>query len=258
MPFPKDDLVRAPSYMRSVTVPIDQAVRAEGDGTTMVGFPVVYDTWTEINSWEGKFRERIAPGAGSKTIKESRDKLVIAFNHGYDPSIGDKPIAVPDVIDERDQGIWTESPFIDRPYADDVRQGIAQGAIKGMSFRFSVTREEWNEDTEDGMPERTIKEFRWAEFGPVTYPAYEATVVGVRSQAAYAIWRNANPAERAELLRQFGISTDLSDPNAGSATFGNENDAPPTGAPVATKARREQAVRRINHFLKERDRERVA
>ena len=28
----------------------------------MTGYPIVFDTWTEINSWEGKFREQVAPG----------------------------------------------------------------------------------------------------------------------------------------------------------------------------------------------------
>lgn len=251
MKAPREDLVRAPSYMRTATVPVNQEMRAENDGKTMVGYPIVFNVWTEINSWEGKFRESIAEDALTKTLKERAEQVVIAFNHGYDPSVGDKPIAVPDVMTPDDRGLWTESPFIDRPYAEDIRVGIAQGAIKGMSFRFSVVREEWNEDTEDGMPERTIKELRLYEFGPVTYPAYEATVVGVRSQAAYALWRNANQAERLELLRQFGLSTDLSDSGAGDATPDDETDAPPAGAPVAVSARHQQVARQVRHYLKE-------
>lgn len=223
---PREDLVRAPSFMRSTNGAIDQEMRATEDGKTMTGYPIVFGEWTEIHSWEGKFRETIEHGAVTKTLKERGDKVIVAWNHGYDPSIGDKPICATDVMEEQERGLWTESPFIDRPYAEDIRQTILQGAIKGMSFRFSVTREEWNEDTEDGVPERTIKELRLYEFGPVTYPAYEATIVGIRSQAAYSIWRSTNPAERTELLRQFGVATDLSAPDAGAATSGNEDDAP--------------------------------
>ena len=50
-----------------------------------------------------------------------------------------------------------------------------------MSFRFEVMDEEWNDD----KTERTIKELKLYEYGPVTFPAYQATTVGIRSLADY-------------------------------------------------------------------------
>jgi hypothetical protein len=38
-----------------------------------------------------------------------------------------------------------------------------------------------SESNPDGLPERTIKEARLMEFGPVTFPAYAGATAGVRS-----------------------------------------------------------------------------
>ncbi len=36
-----------------------------------------------------------------------------------------------------------------------------------------------------GLPERIIRELKIFEFGPVTFPAYEATTAGIRGRPAY-------------------------------------------------------------------------
>jgi hypothetical protein len=59
--------------------------------------------------------------------------------------------------------------------------------LYGASFRFSVTREEFNRDAKpsdynpQGLPERTLKEVAVREFGPVTFPAYSGATASVRS-----------------------------------------------------------------------------
>jgi hypothetical protein len=59
-----------------------------------------------------------------------------------------------------------------------VREAIQSGAIDGMSFRFSVVRDQWADGKK--MPSRTINEVKLYELGPVVFPAYAATSVGVR------------------------------------------------------------------------------
>ena len=48
-----------------------------------------------------------------------------------------------------------------------------------MSFRFTVKDEEWA----DSDTVRTIREVELHELGPVTFPAYHTTSVGVRSSS---------------------------------------------------------------------------
>jgi len=185
----REDLFRMTPLTRA-------SLRADGDdGNTLVGYPIVFNEWTEIAGWEGNFLERVAPGAVDKTLRERRDRIKVLFNHGFDPQIGDKPLGKPQVMDSRDQGLWTETPFSDTSYNADLKALIADGSVDGMSFRFSVTREDLHEPDEPSdhnpgmLEERTIREMKLFEFGPVTFPAYEATTAGVRSRDGYETYR---------------------------------------------------------------------
>ena len=193
---PREDLIRM--------VPLAQAsMRATGDGNTLVGYPIVFNSWTEISGWEGHFLERVDPAAVTKTLAERGDQIKVLFNHGFDPQIGDKPLGKPDVMEPRDFGLWTETPFADTSYNQDLRELVSTGVIDGMSFRFTVLREEVETDPEPsdynpkGLEERTIKELRLYEFGPVTFPAYEASTAGVRARDAFQAWRTVHPADAA-------------------------------------------------------------
>lgn len=198
--------------IRMTTEPVE--MRAKDDGNTLVGFPIVWDQWTEISGWEGHFLERVAPTAADKTLAERGDKVKVLFNHGFDPTIGDKPLGKPAVMEPRDFGLWTETPLADTSYNKDIRELLNVGAVDGMSFRFSIIRDEWDDepdpspDNPKGLPERTIREFRLYEFGPVTFPAYEATTAGVRARDAYQIWRDA---------AQQGTSHDTTPPPEGTS-----------------------------------------
>jgi HK97 family phage prohead protease len=145
-----------------------------------------FNEWTEIRShWEGDFMERFVPGAFKKTIRESRDRMRVLFQHGQDPEVGDKPIAAISDLREDDEGAYYEASLFDGLPAL-VMDGLRESQY-GASFRFGVLREEIVEDpgpsdyNPHGLPERTVKEARVQEFGPVTFPAYAGATAGVRS-----------------------------------------------------------------------------
>ena len=169
----------------------------QGDGRTLEGYAAVFDTPTEINSWEGAFTEKIARGAFRKTLRERTP--VLQFDHGRDWRTGSVPIGTFESLSEDDTGLHVLARLFDNPVVEPIRQAIEGRAITGMSFRFEVIRDEWR-DTETGKTikpgpdlwdalwdnddpskiERTIKEVKLFEAGPVVFPAYEATSVGVR------------------------------------------------------------------------------
>lgn len=269
---PTDELRRATPF----------AIRADedgeaGDGLTLDGYAAVFNRDTIIDSWEGRFKERIAPGAMKKSFKENPPR--VQFDHGHHPLIGSIPIgSIEDVREEVDPVLAPEggahviARMHDNWLTQPVRDAIASKSIDGMSFRFSVVREEWHDhegkrisDEEklrdllrrtwmEEVPDeelllRTLKELRVPELGPVVWPAYTDTSVGVRSQPlTIDLSRLGDPAERNKLA-QAVLMADRADSEVPPLTEEAEahtdlsNDTPPITAPSAAEEH-ESAARR--------------
>ena len=147
-----------------------------------------FNQWNEIDSYyEGRFLERLAPGAFTKTMQERAGSIVSLFNHGHDPQIGDKVLG--EIVDmgERADGPFIHLDLDDTSYNRDLLPALARGAY-GASYMFRVIKEEWNDAPDErpdnplGLPERIISEVKLYEAGPVTFPADETTIVGLRSE----------------------------------------------------------------------------
>lgn len=226
---------------------------------TLFGHFTPFNRWTEIDSWfEGHFMERIAPGAFKKTIREQTPKVL--FQHGGDPAIGDKVLGAPKVLREEAEGPYYEVDLLDTSYNRDLIPGLEAG-LYGASFRMTVLREEWNEEpgvsegNPLGIPERTIKEVRLHEFGPVTFPAYADATAGVRSLADELIIGRAkrDPQRLRDVLRYLERRDDRPtedantvEPAADSAER-DDNAAPPTdraedSAPHSDNGRRSTPI----------------
>lgn len=223
----RDDLIRMVDLPTS-EVEFRADTTVDGSLGTLAGYAAVFNSDTTIDSWEGQFTERIAPGAFRKTLNESGDRVKVLFNHGFDPSIGDKPLGKPKVMRETSRGLWVEVPLDDTSYNRDLVASLRSGALDGMSFRFSVVREDI--DDSDTLPVRTLREVKLYEFGPVTFPAYAATTAGVRAREAYQAWRTAHPQTSTEQVDSES-DADL------EVTSELENDTPPEGAPVGDRDR---------------------
>ncbi|MBM4615730.1 HK97 family phage prohead protease [Rhodococcus hoagii] len=186
------------------------ASAGDGDGRTLEGYAAVFDQDTEINSWEGRFTERIAKGAFKKTLRER--KPIMQYDHGRDSRVGSVPIGVYEDIREDDHGLFVSGKVFDNPVVEPIRQAIEGGAVTGMSFKFRVTRDEWRDKTgkrirgdeiskllwepgDRGPLARTIREVSLYEAGPVSTPAYAGTSVGVRMGEITEADREALAAE---------------------------------------------------------------
>jgi len=199
--MPTDTSAPRADLFRMVDLAAGQVTFRSADDTatdgrigTLFGYAALFDTETVIDSWEGRFVERIAKGAFARTLEQRGDKVKVLFNHGFDPSVGDKPLGKPEVMREDKRGLWVEVPIDDTSYGRDIVASLRSGALDGQSFRFSVKAEKWDDPKDSkALPVRTIREVELFEFGPVTFPAYEATSAGVRSRDSYAAWRTAHP-----------------------------------------------------------------
>lgn len=180
-------------------------LRADGDdaldGNTLVGYGAVFGSTVLIDSWEGCFNETINRGAFKKSLSERTP--VMQFDHGHHPMVGSIPIGSFDQLREDDNGLYVQAPLHDNWLVQPVRDAIKSGSIPGMSFRFSVVKEEWrtaagellteqdeisrllwasSADLPSTILSRSLLELKLYEVGPVVFPAYPETEVGVRSR----------------------------------------------------------------------------
>jgi HK97 family phage prohead protease len=211
-------------------------------GTLEVNFSQ-FNSWYRIDSfWEGTFLERTAPGSFKKTISERGSQVKILFNHGMDMNIGDKVLSTPEVIEERKDSPYLEGPLFDTSYNRDLLPGLRAGAY-GSSFMFEVIRDEWNNEPEraehnpDGIPERTIKEVRLLEAGPVTWPANPEATAGVRCGTDWFAeeLRSRDAAHYDDLVRSFEAFralNHLATPAAGEPQSPDSTPPAPSGRHV--------------------------
>jgi HK97 family phage prohead protease len=189
-----------------------------GDGRTLEGYAAVFNTPTRIQSWEGEFDEQIAPGAFKRTLRDSTP--VLQFDHGRDQRTGTVPIGSIDQLSENEQGLSVRARLFDNPVVEPIRQAIAGKAITGMSFRFAVAEEQWTDASGAKVKAGELDNLLWNprdrgpllrtitrvdplfELGPVVFPAYDSTSVGVRSLLA-----QLTPDEHRAMIRE--LAADL-------------------------------------------------
>jgi HK97 family phage prohead protease len=227
-PPPKEGLLRF--------APVAMSYREDGGDSLglLEGHFVRFDEWTEIDSvFEGHFMEKFAPGAFAKTFAEHRDQIRVLFQHGRDPTIGDKPLGPIRSLEEDGYGAAYEVPLIDTSYNRDLLEGLRHG-LYGSSFKFSITRDEFTKRparsdlNPDGIPERRVTEAKIYEFGPVTWPQYASSTAGVRSLTDEYLLRLFDAADPEQLRQKIDYVRDGSEePEQPPAPA----DAPPQTTP---------------------------
>lgn len=230
MDAPTQDLYRS-------TPPME--VRATDDGRlTLFGHFSVFDSPTIIDSvYEGRFVERIAPGAFRKTLAEAGSRLKIMWNHGRSEILPDVLIAKPTEVREDERGAYYEAEMFSG-LPEWLYEGLRSG-VYGASFRFQAMRDEWDDsptrsaDNPEGLPVRTVREAKVFEAGPVSWPAYADATASVRSVS-----------DRFHDLSTLPDRAAPEAPGLVSAATPTLTDAPPLVAPVGrTPAEREAILR---------------
>ena len=231
------------------SVPFEMRDDGDGDGNTLVGYGAVFGQWTRIDSWEGVFDEEIARGFFKKSLQERTP--VLQFDHGRHPMVGSIPLGSFDTLREDEQGLFVEAPLHDNWLVQPVRDAIKSKAIPGMSFRFSVVKDEWrtaagkivkgddvsrllwasDRDDPDSILKRTLREGKLYEVGPVVFPAYAGTSVGVRSRELITLL--SDPQVRTEAVR-FLAGTPSEPSEAEGASGEGRAAAPVEEPPVGT------------------------
>lgn len=159
---------------RALVAPVE--VRADGAGRTVAGYAAVFDQEADIG---GFFREKIAPGAFADTLRTADVRAY--FDHDTGRVLG-RSRAGTLRLAEDSKGLAVEIDLPDTSDGNDVMELIRRGDVTGMSFRFRVTHEDWNETLK--VPLRTILAVDLQEVSIVSEPAYDGATVALRSLEA--------------------------------------------------------------------------
>lgn len=220
--------------VRSVPFEITRAT-TESDGMTLEGYAAVFDTPTRIdNPYEGTFDEQIARSAFDKSIHDRAQWPVMMFEHGRHILIGNMPIGVISTMRSDAKGLFVRARLTDNWLTSPVRDAIAAGAVKGMSFRAMPMNHTVDKSTDPPTVTRT--ELKLFELGPVVEPAYEQTSVTVRSKTiADAL---TDPDQRRDLaLALLSPISGQEPPEGHSDVARSTQDGPPGGHPTDTTDR---------------------
>lgn len=182
----------------------------DGEPPKIVGHAAVFNSLSEDL---GFFREKIAPGAFSKTIQEADVRAL--WNHDPNYVLGRTKSGTLKLAED-DKGLAVEINPPNTQWARDLMESIRRGDVDQMSFGFQVVKEEWEGDANN--PIRVLKEVRLFDVSPVTFPAYTATDVQMRS--LLSILRDYLPAEP---------------PPAGHSADASDKDKAPAGLDLKRK-----------------------
>lgn len=144
-----------------------------GGGALLVGYAAVFESLS-VEMWG--FREKIAPGAFTASLG---DDVRALWNHDTGIVLGRTKNSTLRLAEDK-TGLLVE---IEPPAsAASYVESIERGDVDQMSFGFRTLEHQWDED-ENGVLIRTLLKVKLYEVSPVSFPAYPATSVGVRSEA---------------------------------------------------------------------------
>jgi uncharacterized protein len=164
----------------------------ENGARTLVGYAAVFNSNSEPMYG---FIEQIKPGCFARAIKE--DDIRGLFNHDSNFVLG-RNTAKTLRLSEDDKGLAFEIDLNpEDPDAERVAAKVKRGDVSGCSFSFRTLKDEWTYSQDGGTTLRTLIDVELFDVGPVTFPAYPATDVSVRSMEDVAAEGKRRLAEQA-------------------------------------------------------------
>lgn len=156
----------------------DLRVEPRGVTRTIRGHAIVFDRLSENL---GGFREKIAPSAVDRTLKDGVD-LRALVDHDSSKILGRMSAGTLRV--EKDaQGLRIEIDPPDTSFGHDIVESIRRHDVGEMSFAFRVMPDGVEWDFQVDPPVRTVTDMLVREVSAVTFPAFPQTDVALRSLA---------------------------------------------------------------------------
>ena len=167
---------------RSYNFDIRSELNEDGVGI-VTGRPIVYNSRTDL----GYFDEIIESGALDKAdlrdvkflVNHDTSRIPLARSRNNNANS-----TMQMTLDNEGMAIRVNLDTKNNSEARNLYSAIQRGDITGMSFMFSVEKEDW-ENLESDHPLRRIKQIsNVVEVSAVTFPAYEESSISVRNKEA--------------------------------------------------------------------------
>lgn len=177
----------------------------ENYGDFVTGKPILYNSLTNIGAFDEIIEAGALDGADLKDVRflvnHNTDMIPLARSRNNNENS-----TMQMIVDDGGMNIRVNLDTANNSDAKNLYSAIQRGDIDGMSFMFTVERDEW-ENLESDHPTRHIRKIgKVFEVSAVTFPAYPETTISARNaqtldnaRAALDSAKNAN--SEIEVLR---------------------------------------------------------
>lgn len=155
--------------------------------------------YNSLSSNLGGFREKIIPGAFTKSLKEG--SIPVLWNHEHRYVCG-RNTAGTAVFNDTETGLEFEAELPNTTWAKDMWESINRGDVRGTSFGFYVIKDTWS-DMDKPIQTRELNEVQLFEVSAgVTFPAYPKSTCSSRNGNEYTEKAiiSMNEEERTQIL----------------------------------------------------------
>lgn len=155
------------------------SIRSGGDGRTVCGICVPFNTPTDVVDWGIRYQEQFAPGSFIETLKRGAQRVKFLAQHDR----GSFPLGRAELlVDDPAQypGLYGEFRVSKTERGDEALELIRDGALDGLSVGFVPIRSDPSRESAGALVTR--HEVKLNEVSSVSFPAYDgARVNAVRS-----------------------------------------------------------------------------
>lgn len=171
-------------------------VREHANIKTISGYAAVFNT---LSDDLGGFREKIAPGAFKRSLKENADVRAL-IDHSPTKILGRSRAGTLEMREDK-VGLRVDIHPPDTQVGRDIIESIRRGDVDQMSFGFQTINDAWI--TVEGEQVRELRDVDLFDVSVVTFPAYPDTSAAVRSLGQWRLESNkATLEKRREILEK--------------------------------------------------------
>lgn len=150
-------------------------VKSDDGKRTLTGYAATFNTRSDDL---GGFREVLAPGAFTRSIKQG-DDVVATSDHDPKKGILGRTGSGTLRLSEDNVGLRFELDLPNTTLGNDIAESVNRGDLDSCSFGFVARDASWDHSGKETL--RTVRDASLFDVSVVTYPAYPGTSVQLRS-----------------------------------------------------------------------------